>query len=69
LKRVHAYQTELQVLFVANENVAQGGNLAANLLRLLEASHSGPELCAVVEVKRADGTLCFRRLHALDHDV
>ena len=65
----HAYQTELQVLFVANENVAQGGNLGANLLRLFEPSHSGPELRAVVKVELADGTLCLRRLHAFNDNV
>ena len=66
---LRAHQTELQVFFVADEHIAEGGDLAANLLGLLEPTHGGPELSTVVEVEGADGSLCLRGLHALDHHV
>ena len=41
-------EPELKVLLVADDDVAQLGDLAADFLRLLEAAHRRPELRAVV---------------------
>ena len=56
----------LKVFFVSDQRIEMAGNALDDLLAVLGAADGRPELGAVIEVKRGDGSRRLGGLHALD---